>query len=417
VVPKLKMAMRARAILAFVFMSLLPVLSGGSPVHAGTVQSVDVSIAGQNATVRVTIPQGFDAASSFALASPDRIVIDLEGAASAPRTFNGADGVMKVRLAQFSRDTARMVIDLSRPMAIGSVVASPERDSLVVSLNDASAATFAKMVRTGREQHVRPPKGDEAASSPASTNDTASPKKGAPAKAEPRRPPPLVVIDAGHGGHDTGAISVWGGRREKDVTLAIALAIRKAIEASGKVRVALTRSDDRFLALGERVEVARRLGADLFISIHADSAPGTDATGATVYTLSEVSSDREAARLAAKENKSDIINGVDLGKESADVSSILIDLSRRSTMNVSSSFAALLQRELGGRMKFKSQFHRFAGFRVLKAPDTPSVLLETGYLSNMDDARFLYSDAGQKAIAQGIKDAVEAHFARRLRGR
>jgi N-acetylmuramoyl-L-alanine amidase len=224
---------------------------------------------------------------------------------------------------------------------------------------------------------------------------------------------PLVVIDAGHGGHDTGAISVLESRREKDVTLAIAKAIVAEINTSGRARAVLTRSDDRFLVLGERVEVARRQRAELFISVHADSAANADASGATVYTLSEVSSDREAARLAAKENKSDIINGVDLGREAGDVSSILIDLAQRETMNVSSAFAALLQRELAPHVKFKTGFHRFAGFRVLKAADTPAVLLETGYLSNMEDAKFLFSKKGQDAIATGVRKAVEAHFARR----
>jgi len=167
--------------------------------------------------------------------------------------------------------------------------------------------------------------------------------------------------------------------------------------------------------LGDRVEIARRLKADLFISIHCDSSPtGPSAHGATVYTLSEVASDKVAARIAAQENKSDVINGVDLGAENSDVSSILVDLTQRETMNVSSSFAALLQREMSTAIPFTSNFHRFAGFRVLKAPDTPSVLLETGYVTNPNDARFLFSRDGQRKIADGVRRAVEAHFARRL---
>jgi N-acetylmuramoyl-L-alanine amidase len=227
---------------------------------------------------------------------------------------------------------------------------------------------------------------------------------------------PLVVIDPGHGGHDTGALStVYGNRPEKDATLAIAMAIRDALVRSGRVRVALTRTDDRFLVLGDRVEIARRLHADLFISIHCDSSPtGPSAHGATVYTLSEVASDKVAARIAAQENKSDVINGVDLGAQSGDVSSILVDLTQRETMNVSSAFAALLQREMSMAIPFTSNFHRFAGFRVLKAPDMPSVLIETGYLTNPGDARFLFSKEGQRKIAEGVRRAVEAHFARRL---
>ena len=226
-----------------------------------------------------------------------------------------------------------------------------------------------------------------------------------------------MVIDAGHGGHDAGALSSDGSRREKDAALAIARAIRDELADSGRVRVAMTREDDRFLVLGDRREIARRLKADLFISVHADSAPNVNARGATVYTLSEVASDRVAAQLAAKENKADVLNGVDLGGENNDVSSILIDLARRETMNVSSAFAALLQREMSPMVPFKGDFHRFAGLIVLKAPDVPSVLLETGYISNDADLRLLFSRDYQRNIALGVRRAVEAHFARRLAAR
>ncbi|HKX88243.1 MAG TPA: N-acetylmuramoyl-L-alanine amidase [Sphingopyxis sp.] len=225
---------------------------------------------------------------------------------------------------------------------------------------------------------------------------------------------PLVVIDAGHGGHDPGAISPHSGKREKDITLAIARAIRNDLIASGRVRVALTRADDRFLVLEERYGIARRLKADLFISIHADAAENQQASGASIYTLSEVASDREAARLAARENKANIINGVDLGAQSGDVSAILLDLAQRETMNVASDFARLLQREASDEVKFRMTARRFASFIVLKAPDTPSVLFETGFISNKDDAEFLGSSAGQKRIARGVRDAVQVHFARRI---
>jgi N-acetylmuramoyl-L-alanine amidase len=204
------------------------------------------------------------------------------------------------------------------------------------------------------------------------------------------------------------------GKREKDITLALAKAIRDDLVASGRVRVALTRSDDRFLVLEERFGIARRMKADLFISVHADAAENEGASGASVYTLSEVASDREAARLAARENKANIINGVDLGAHSSDVSSILIDLTQRETMNVASDFARLLQREAADDMKFRTTAHRFASFVVLKAPDTPSVLFETGFISNKDDAEFLASSAGQRRVARGVRDAVQIHFARQI---
>ncbi|MBA3940029.1 MAG: N-acetylmuramoyl-L-alanine amidase [Sphingopyxis sp.] len=225
---------------------------------------------------------------------------------------------------------------------------------------------------------------------------------------------PLVVLDAGHGGHDPGATSPHNGKREKDITLALARAIRDELVAGGRARVALTRSDDRYLVLEERYGIARRLKADLFISVHADAAETEQASGASIYTLSEVASDREAARLAARENKANIINGVDLGAHSSDVSSILLDLTQRETMTVSADFARLLQREASDDMKFRTSAHRFASFVVLKAPDTPSVLFETGFISNKGDAEFLASAEGRKKVARGVADAVRIHFARRI---
>jgi N-acetylmuramoyl-L-alanine amidase len=223
---------------------------------------------------------------------------------------------------------------------------------------------------------------------------------------------PIVVIDPGHGGHDPGAVSPYGRRREKDVTLAIARAIRKELVASGRVRVALTRDDDRYLLHRDRFEIARRLKAGLFISIHADSSSAPSASGATIYTLSEVASDREAAELAARENKSDIIAGVDLGGQDETVNSILIDLALRESMDISADFAGLLYREASPWVPFRSDFHHFASLLVLKAPDIPSVLFESGYLTHREDVRFIYSSEGQKRIASGMRRAIEAHFAR-----
>ena len=224
---------------------------------------------------------------------------------------------------------------------------------------------------------------------------------------------PLVVIDAGHGGRDGGATSVHDGQPEKDIVLEIARALRDELVRSNRVRVALTRDEDRFIELRERYEIARRLGANLFISIHADAAPLNDlARGATVYTLSEVASDREAALLAQRQNQSDLIGGVDLRGRDAAVNLILIDLAQRESMDVSADFARLLQRE--AEFPLRPEPHRFASLMVLKAPDIPSVLLETGYLTNVDDSRFIQSPEGRQQIATGVRRAVEAHFARRL---
>ncbi len=223
---------------------------------------------------------------------------------------------------------------------------------------------------------------------------------------------PLVVIDAGHGGVDPGAINSETGLQEKDVTLRIAVAVRDALLTSGRVRVAMTRKDDRYLLLRERYGIARRLHASLFVSIHCDSVASSDASGASVYTLSEVASDKEAARLAARENKVDVIDGVKLDSGSAAVSSILIDLAQRETMDASASFARLLGREAKPMLPLKPNFHRMASLMVLKAPDMPSILFETGYISNAEDAAFLDSREGRERVAQVVKRAVVIHFAK-----
>ena len=224
---------------------------------------------------------------------------------------------------------------------------------------------------------------------------------------------PLVVLDAGHGGHDPGAVSPFGGRAEKDVTLAIAGAIRDALAASGHVRVALTREDDRFLVLKDRYEIARRMGAQLFISIHADAAPaGDSARGATIYTLSEVASDKEAALLAQAQNGAEAAStGAGAG-----VNRILIDLAQRESMETSAEFANLLKREAGAYFPFRPDYHRFASLVVLKAPDVPSILFETGYLTNPTDAAYIESAEGRRQIAAGMTSAIETHFARRRYG-
>ena len=275
------------------------------------------------------------------------------------------------------------------PLLVSPVQARAVHDREVTAalIRDFSLATARRpleIVLSSRFRSEPPKKRYEVTAPIRSTVGKGLPKIAGPADARL----PLVVIDAGHGGHDPGAISPHGGKREKDVTLAIAQAVRFELLKTGRVRVALTRDSDKFLVLQDRYGIARRMKADLFISIHADAAENGEASGATVYTLSEVASDREAQRLASRENKSDIINGVNLGGADANVSSILIDLTQRETMNVSAEFARLLTREARPNMRLRSNSHRFASFIVLKAPDTPSVLFEAGYLTNEDDVSF-----------------------------
>jgi N-acetylmuramoyl-L-alanine amidase len=223
---------------------------------------------------------------------------------------------------------------------------------------------------------------------------------------------PIVVIDAGHGGRDPGATSPFGGRREKDVTLALARAMRDELVRSGRVRVALTRDDDRYIDLRDRYEIARRVGASLFVSVHADAAPNNDgARGATIYTLSEVASDREAALLAARENQAGLIGGAELSPDPG-VNMILIDLALRESMDRSADFARLLHREASPLFPFREQYHRFASLIVLKAPDIPSILFEAGYLTNSEDVAYIHSAEGRQQIATGMRSAIETYFAK-----
>lgn len=427
----------------------------------------DVNIADQGGATRVTVT--FDgpvqASSYFLIENPSRVVLELPGVYTpSPKAWPGMAVVGGVRLGQFKTGVARLVLDLAQFATVSSTdLQDPIRGDgykVVFILKLAEETTFNRALKQGRKTvtpapqlaaaSTTPPLGskiaapvkskegvkdkEEVASSNA-VNSTSAPGVGAtsgqtastspsatPAPSPERRSSavpvrgriPVVVIDAGHGGQDPGAPSVIPGRYEKEATLAIARAIKNELEASGKVKAFLTRSGDSFIPLGQRVEIARAQKADLFISIHADSIADPAVRGATVYTLSETASDKEAERLAAKENKADIIAGINLGAESPDVTNILIDLIQRETMNYSAEFAAVAVREISPFTLFRSNNHRFAGFRVLKAADVPSILLETGYMSNLLDSQYLFSPEGQVSIAKGVRRAVEAFFDRRL---
>ncbi|WP_416908883.1 MAG: N-acetylmuramoyl-L-alanine amidase [Polymorphobacter sp.] len=453
----------ARPFVALMLALLVGMAPARSPLQAPLQAATLSAVSAVPALVSVVSDEPIGAGEVFALAEPDRLVIDLPATVADALSVPGAASVRQVRLAAFSPGVARLVLDLDRPVLLERArMVGPEADGtwrLELRLVRAKPSVFVDAVRAGRAPVVisRAPQrlaleelfasvADETGETTASPQitpagevlpkattpvqprpeaeaeaETAPPVVRAPerageraaAQAAPRQSrsggKPLVVVDAGHGGKDVGAISVRGGY-EKDVTLAIAREVARELERRGRVRVRLTRADDRFIPLGGRVRIAQAARADLFISIHADAALNREARGASVYTLSSRASDEVAARLAARENKADIIGGINLGAEAPDVSDVLIELSRRGTTDMSVIFAQVLQDELSPRIRFRSTFHHFAGFRVLKAPDVPSVLLETGYVSNGEDADFLFSRTGQKRIAEGIARAIEKHL-------
>ncbi len=223
---------------------------------------------------------------------------------------------------------------------------------------------------------------------------------------------PLVVIDAGHGGFDPGAGQ--GDVKEKTVALRIALALRNRLLEGGGIRVALTRDTDRFIALADRPDMARRLGADLFVSIHADSADSDAARGASVYVLSEKGSGEAAERFAARENAAGKVNGVALAQTSQTVGAILLDLSQRGTQAGSTQVGELVLREMrSANLGLHRDEVQTAALAVLKAPDIPSILFETGYINNETDARLLTSRAGQQLLADAAARAIRAYFARK----
>ncbi|WP_341633019.1 N-acetylmuramoyl-L-alanine amidase family protein [Sphingomonas agri] len=221
---------------------------------------------------------------------------------------------------------------------------------------------------------------------------------------------PIVVIDAGHGGRDPGATSVSGQVREKELTLALAQALRDELVKRGRVRVAMTREDDRYLTLDDRAAVARRLNAAMFVSIHIDSAANPLARGASVYSLSDVASDAEAARLAARENA----DSGTIGRDGS-VETMLADLAMRSQMTASADLASRLVNKAAGRVELRPNPHRFAAFHVLRRADAPAVLFEAGYLSNADDEVLLRNPNERSKMVLALSQAIETDIAAHLR--
>ena len=390
---------------------LAPALIGPAVLAAGSetrpVVANDARIAGDRERTRfiADLSKKVDV-HVFALGNPYRVIVDAPDV-----SFQMPDGigtqkrglVTAYRYGLFAPGKARIVIDVSGPFLIDKAFVLEPRDDqparLVVDLVPADEKTFLAKLKEAKPQ----------------AENTAA----VTLPPTPVRPPdakPVVVLDPGHGGIDRGTSSA-AGITEKEVVLTFARALKSKLNATGRYEVHLTREDDTFLALRERVEFAQKKGAFLFLSIHADYFPQEidKTTGATVYTLSEEASDEEARALAAKENFSDALAGIELPSDSDEVlANILIDLAQRETQNRSVVFARAIVGELATRGALHTKRLRSAGFRVLKAPDIPSVLLELGFLSNPDDEKLLTSEAWRDRTAEAVTKSIDAYFAKRL---
>jgi N-acetylmuramoyl-L-alanine amidase len=370
------------------------------------VVATDMRIGGDDKQTRfvVDLNRKIDLAV-FTLADPYRVVVDLPQTTFTLPAKAGeqARGLVKAfRYGLIMQGGSRIVLDTKGPVRLEKAfvldAAEGQPARLVLDLTATDRASFMRnIVLENRPAHSASIKTSE--TPPKIDND----------------PRPLIVLDPGHGGIDTGTKGS-GGELEKDVVLAFAQTLREKLESSGKYRVAMTRSDDTFIPLAERVRFARSRSAGLFISVHADALPRREgqAEGATVYTLSENASDAEAARLAEAENKADVIAGVDLTTEPDDVANILVDLAQRETKTFSMQFARTVVGELKTAARLHKQPLKSAGFKVLLAPDVPSVLVELGYMSTKDDLKQLTSASWRARTAQALAQAVDSFFTPRV---
>ncbi len=385
---------------AVVILSSISLAAANSPGRAGTDLPVatDARLEVQGEVVRLTIALSRPVtAAASVMAGPDRVIVDLP---SINFQIDGKQGrksagfVSGFRYGLFMADRARIILDLAQPAVVENVSVKPVRGGfgeLVVELKRTSREEFAALAREAAAKTQLP-------SIPVERK----------AEGDTRR---IVVIDPGHGGIDPG--TQVAAIAEKAVVLAFGLKLKEQLEAQGRYRVIMTRSDDTFISLNDRVRIARGVEAHLFISIHADSlAQAQDVRGATIYTGSERASDAEAARLAAKENQADAVAGLDSSEDVQDVAGILMDLAKRETRSFSTIFARNLVEKLGGSVKMHKVPLRSAGFRVLTAPDVPSVLIELGYMSSPKDAELLNSEGWRTQAATAVQQAVDHYFER-----
>jgi N-acetylmuramoyl-L-alanine amidase len=367
---------------------------------------------------------------AFALADPYRVVVDIPQVSFQLAAGTGTVGrglIKAFRYGLVMPGGSRIVLDLNGPARVANAyvldAASGQPPRLVIALEEVDRASFVQSLPAESRPELKPAIAESADAGAA--QGSASPKPAEPVVAvkpaepavavkEPADLRPVVVIDPGHGGIDNGTQA--GSESEKNLVLGFGLALRDRIEKSGKYRVVMTRTDDTFIPLAERVRIARSASAALFVSIHADALPRHegDAQGATIYTLSDRATDAEAERLAEAENKADAIGGVNLTEEPTEVADILIDLAQRETRTFSNRFARLLVAELKNTARMYKHPLKSAGFKVLKAPDVPSVLVELGYVSNKGDLEHLVSENWRSRAAGSMAQAIDAFFAKRL---
>jgi N-acetylmuramoyl-L-alanine amidase len=353
---------------------------------------------------------------TFLLGDPYRLVLDLPQVTFNLPAGSGTAGRGLIRAFRYGLvmpGGSRVVLDLTGPAKVEKSyvleAANDQPPRLVVELAAVERSAFEPSRPDNDRPQLRPAiVADASGAVGADVTGTARADKAA----DPR---PVVVIDPGHGGVDNGT-QAPSGESEKTLVLDFALALRDRIEKTGKYRVVMTRSDDTFVPLGDRVKIARSNMAALFVSIHADALPKRegDAQGATVYTLSERASDAEAERLAEAENKADAIAGIDLTEEPAEVADILIDLTQRETRTFSHRFARVLVNEMKTVARMHKHPLKSAGFRVLKAHDVPSVLVELGYVSNKSDLRHLVSESWRSRTVGSVAQAVDAFLGKRM---
>ena len=362
---------------------------------------------------------------AFALADPYRVVLDLPQVSFKLGAGTGVAGrglVKAFRYGLVMPGGSRIVFDLTGPAKIAKSyvleAANGQPPRLVLEFEEVDRTAFVQLLAPENRPELRPAIAD--ANAGAANAGVVRPDASiVTASTQPPDKRPVIVIDPGHGGVDNGTQAGGGDIMEKNLVLGFGLALRDKIEKSGKYRVVMTRTDDTFIPLNERVKIARNESASLFVSIHADALPRGegDAQGATIYTLADKASDAEAERLADAENKSDAIGGVNLTDEPTEVADILIDLVQRETRTFSNRFARTLMGEMKNTVRMHKHPLKSAGFRVLKAPDVPSVLVELGYVSNKGDLEHLVSENWRNKTVGSMAQAIDAFFAKRLAGK